>query len=64
MIFVKKILDLNTDLSSNDNINLYLLKKISLRILFRLYQKHANFRITENKHFAQQFHMKYTRPFV
>lgn len=46
MIFVKKILDLNADLAASENTNLYILKRISLRILFRIYQKHANFRVT------------------
>ena len=64
MIFVKKILDLNADLATHHNYNLYLLKKICLRILFRLYQRHANFRITDNRQFAQLFHQKYTQPFV
>lgn len=53
MIFVKKILDLNADLAASENTNLYILKRISLRILFRIYQKHANFRVTEKKNFAQ-----------
>ena len=52
MIFVKKILDLGADLSSNDSSNLYQLKRICLRILFRIYQKHANYKMTRNKEFA------------
>ena len=64
MIFIKKILDINADLSSNDNTNLYLLKRLSLRILFRIYQKHANFKMTPNKNFAEQFHIKYTKAFI
>ena len=46
LIFLKKLLDLPADLSSQDNTNLYLLKRLSLRILFRLYQKYANKRMT------------------
>ena len=64
MIFVKKILDLNTDLSSDNNINLYQLKKISLRILYRLYVKHANFKMTKNRQFAERFHSNYTKSFM
>ena len=64
MIFVKKILDLQTDLSSDNNINLYQLKKISLRILYRLYVKHANFKMTKNRLFAERFHSTYTKSFV
>jgi hypothetical protein len=52
MIFIKKILDLNADLSADENINLYQLKKISLRILYRIYQKHANYKLTDNREFA------------
>jgi len=46
MIFVKKLLDLPADLSSEQNNSVFLLKKICLRILFRIYQKHANPRMT------------------
>lgn len=61
MIFIKKILDLTIDLSAADNTNLYLLKRISLKIVFKMYQKHANMRITENKDFARGFQDKYTK---
>lgn len=64
LIFLKKILDLQADLSSPDNASLYLLKRLSLRILFRLYQKYANFRMTEDREFAQHFHAKYTKSFM
>ena len=48
MIFVKKILDLGIDLSSDDNISLYKLKRICLRMLFRIYQRHANIKMTKH----------------
>lgn len=65
MIFVKKILDLPADLSSQENNSLFILKKISLRILFRIYQKHANPKMTQsNNDFAYRFHSSYTKPFV
>jgi hypothetical protein len=63
MIFVKKVLDLRVELDDN-NTSLYQLKRICLRILFRIYQRHANPKITEDRAFAQQFHSKYTRSFV
>jgi hypothetical protein len=63
MIFIKKLLDLRVGLSDPSN-NLYLLKKISLRVLYRFYQKHANDRLTSNKAFAANFQSKYTRAFV
>ncbi len=61
MIFIKKILDLN--LLLNDNC-IYSLKKISLRIIFRIYQRHANVKLTDYKNFAIQFQNKYTKSFV
>ena len=64
MIFVKKILDLQIDFASNDNINLFMLKKISLRILYRIYQQHANFKMTRVRDFAEKFHANYTKSFV
>lgn len=64
MIFVKKILDLPADLSLAENENLYLLKRISLRLLFRMYQKHAHLKMTSDKDFAIQFHAKYTKPLL
>lgn len=63
MIFIKKILDLNVILDDSNNF-IYQLKKINLRILFRIYQRHANIKLTDNKNFAIQFHNKYTKPFV
>jgi hypothetical protein len=63
MIFVKKVLDLRVTLDDG-NVALYHLKRICLRILFRLYQRHANPRLTGDPLFAQQFHAKYTRSFV
>lgn len=44
MIMVKKILDL--PIPEEQYHNLLILKKISLRILFRIYQKHANPKLT------------------
>lgn len=64
MIFIKKILDLTIDLSSSDNNNLYMLKRISLKIVFKMHQKHANFKITDNKQFAEGFQQKYTKPLL
>jgi hypothetical protein len=63
MIFVKKILDLNIALDDS-NSYIYHLKKICLRILFRIYQRHANIKLTNCKQFAVQFHAKYTKSFV
>ncbi len=63
MIFVKKVLDLSVVLDESHTA-LYHLKRTCLRILFRLYQRHANFKITQDKAFAQHFHAKYTRSFV
>lgn len=63
MIFVKKILDLNVVLDDSNSF-IYSLKKINLRILFRIYQRHANIKLTDNKNFAIQFQNKYTKPFV
>lgn len=63
MIFVKKVLDLSLVLE-DANVGIYYLKKTCLRLLFRLYQRHANPKITQDKTFAQNFHAKYTRPFV
>jgi hypothetical protein len=64
MIFPKKTLDLPADLGASENHNLYLLKRISLRILFRLYAKHAHPRMTEHRDFALKFHAAYTKPFL
>jgi hypothetical protein len=61
MIFIKKILDL--DLNQMDA-NMYVLKRICLRVLFRIYQRHANLKACSNKDFAQAFHAKYTNSFV
>ena len=61
MIFVKKIIDLNV--SINDSC-IYTLKKLGLRILFRIYQRHANVKLTDHKDFAIQFQNKYTKSFV
>lgn len=63
MIFVKKVLDLSVVLDDS-YISIYQLKRVSLRILFRIYQRHANPKLTENPQFASQFHAKYTRSFV
>jgi hypothetical protein len=63
MIFVKKILDLNLDVTAYGGC-IYQLKKICLRILFRIYQRHANPKITDYKEFAFQFQAKYTKSFV
>lgn len=49
MIFIKKILDLKVPISGPENYSFFLLKKLSLRILFKMYQKHANFKFTTNK---------------
>jgi hypothetical protein len=48
MIFVKKILDLNLDVTQFGG-GIYQLKRICLRILFRIYQRHANPKITDYK---------------
>jgi len=64
MIFIKKLLDIKAHLGDNSNDNLYILKRISLRILFRIYQRHANLKLTSNKQFAIQFQGKYTKAFV
>ena len=61
MIFIKKIVDLQLPLQ---DANVYTLKKISLRILFRMYQRHANPKITSSKDFAALFHKNYTKSFV
>lgn len=61
MIFIKKIVDLHIPL---EDTNVYTLKKISLRILFRMYQRHANVKITSSKDFAALFHKNYTKSFV
>lgn len=63
MIFVKKVLDLDLPLEDG-NACIYYLKKTCLRLLFRLYQKHVNPKITQDKVFAQNFHAKYTLSFV
>ena len=63
MIYIKKVLDLRVELDDN-NAYLYQLKRICLRILFRIYQRHANPKIAEDRAFTQQFHSKYTRSFV
>jgi hypothetical protein len=64
MIFIKKLLDIKAQLGDPSNTNLYILKRISLRILFRIYQRHANLKFTSNKQFALQFQGKYTKAFV
>lgn len=63
MIFVKKVLDLPVVLDGA-HACLYPLKRTSLRILFRLYQRHANPKLTDTPQFAHNFHVKYTRSFV
>lgn len=64
MIFIKKILDLKVSIEGPQYYSFYLLKKLSLRIIFRIYQKHANPRFTNNKSFADLFHSRYTKAFV
>lgn len=64
MIFVKKLLDIKTNLGDPSNSSLYILKRISLRIIFRIYQRHANIKLTSNKEFSIQFQAKYTKAFV
>ena len=61
MIFLKKIVDLSVPLHDT---SVYTLKKISLRILFRMYQRHANPKLTSSKDFAALFHKNYTKSFV
>jgi hypothetical protein len=63
MIFVKKVLDLSVLLDDAHSC-IYYLKRIALRILFRIYQRHANPKLTSYRDFASQFHLKYTKSFV
>lgn len=58
MIFVKKVLELDGDGK------IFQMKKICMRIIFRIYQRHANSKACEDKAFALQFHQKFTRAFV
>ena len=65
MIFVKKILDLRGDFGEQSG-NIFLLKKLCLRLLYRFYEKHTNLKacISDNLTFAKNFHQKYTKAFV
>lgn len=61
MLFVKKILDLNIEAGNIDN-NMYSLKKICLRILFRFYQRHLNRKFSSaGQNVINDFHIKFTK---
>lgn len=61
MIFIKKLLDLNIE-SGNIDMNMYQLKKICLRIMFRFYQRHLNKKFSDApKNFIDDFHQKFTK---
>ena len=61
MIFIKKLLDLNIE-SGNIDMNMYQLKKICLRIMFRFYQRHLNKKFSDApKQVIEEFHQKYTK---
>lgn len=54
MIFLKKILDIPSS-------QMHVLKRICLKIMFRLYSTHFN-KATKNTNFVYQFHERYTTP--
>ncbi len=61
---MKKILDLNIE-STNIDKNMYQLKKICLRILFRFYQRHMNKKYSDfDTGKINDFHAKYTNGIV
>lgn len=61
MIFIKKLLDLNIE-SGNIDMNMYQLKKICLRIMFRFYQRHLNKKFSDaSKQVIDDFHGKFTK---
>ncbi len=61
MIFVKKLLDLNIE-AGNIDMNMYQLKKICLRIMFRFYQRHLNKKFSiAAKNVIDEFHQKFTK---
>lgn len=61
MIFIKKLLDLNIE-SGNIDMNMYNLKKICLRIMFRFYQRHLNKKYSDTpKNVIDEFHQKFTK---
>ena len=61
MIFIKKLLDLNIE-SGNIDMNMYQLKKICLRILFRFYQRNLNKKFSDApKQIIEEFHNKFTK---
>lgn len=64
LMFVKKVLDLRAPLADPALPSLFLLKKTALRILFRLFQKHANPLFSPDPAFPPAFHAKYTRALV
>ena len=64
MIFIKKILDLNIEANNIDK-NMYQLKKICMRILFRFYQRHMNHKYSDfQPNILTNFHEKYTKGIV
>lgn len=61
MLFIKKILDLNIE-AGNIDTNMYSLKKICLRILFRFYQRHLNRKFSSaGQGVIDDFHNKFTK---
>jgi hypothetical protein len=61
MIFIKKLLDLNIE-TGNIDMNMYQLKKICLRIMFRFYQRHLNRKFSNaGKNVIDEFHQKFTK---
>ena len=61
MIFIKKLLDLNIE-SGNIDMNMYQLKKICLRIMFRFYQRHLKRKFSDvPRQFIDDFHLKFTK---
>lgn len=61
MIFIKKLLDLNIE-SGQVDMNMYQLKKICLRIMFRFYQRHLNKKFSNTgRNMIEDFHQKFTK---
>lgn len=61
MLFIKKILDLNIEAGNIDS-NMYYLKKICLRIMFRFYQRHLNRKFSSaGQAVIDDFHSKFTK---